>query len=137
MITRTFPGRFSSLEAISDLVVEQAQTAGFDEQECYGIQLAVDEAATNIIEHGYGGEGKGEITCQCERTPTEIRIILQDQAPPFEITDIPDPDPQASLEELKPRGLGLFFIHKMMDEVKYHNDPRNGNTLILVKRKKH
>ncbi|MFZ6026702.1 MAG: ATP-binding protein, partial [Chloroflexota bacterium] len=83
MITRTFPGRYSSLEPLSQFVIEQATASGLSEAEIYGIQLAVDEAATNIIEHGYGGEGEGEIICQCESFQEGLRVILKDHVQPF------------------------------------------------------
>lgn len=136
MITRTFLGRYSSLEPLSQFVIEQATAAGLGEAEIYGIQLAVDEAATNIIEHGYGGEDRGEIICQCEAFRDGLRVILKDRAQPFQPEMIPQSTSNASLEDVKPRGLGLFFIYKMMDEVHFDIDPKGGNTLIMVKRKK-
>ncbi|MFZ6026703.1 MAG: ATP-binding protein, partial [Chloroflexota bacterium] len=55
---------------------------------------------------------------------------------PFHPEIIPQPALNASLEDVKPRGLGLFFIYKMMDEVHFDIDPKGGNTLVMVKRKK-
>lgn len=136
MVTRTFPGSYDSLEQLSLFVVEQASAAGLSDPEVYGVQLAVDEAATNIIEHGYGDENQGEITCQCEILPDGLRVVLQDHAQPFEPQTVPSPILKTPLDEIAPRGLGLFFIHKMMDEVSFGFDPQTGNTLTMVKHRK-
>jgi serine/threonine-protein kinase RsbW len=136
MPKRTFPGRYSSLEPLSQFVITHATAAGLDDAESYGVQLAVDEAATNIIEHGYGGEDQGEITCQCDILPEGLRVILKDHAQPFEPGAIPEPTLNAPLEEVRPRGLGLFFMQKMMDEVRFDFGNRGENTLTMLKRRK-
>src|SRR5512145_2019879 len=122
MVTRTFLGRYSSLESLSQFVTQQASAAGLDEAEIYGVQLAVDEAATNIIEHGYGGEDQGEIICQCDSVSHGLRVILKDRAQPFKPDLVPQPVLNAPLEDVRSRGLGLFFIYKMMDEVHFDFD---------------
>ena len=61
MPKKLFPGRYASLAEIGEFIGLAAQAAGFDSKDVYAIKLAVDEACTNIIEHGYGGEGIGKI----------------------------------------------------------------------------
>ena len=131
-----FPGRFTSLEKLSEFVMEAAQRSGLDESEVYAVQLAVDEAATNIIEYAYGGENRGDIDCGCEITGNGLCIILRDRGRPFNPEGVAAPLLNATLEEIKPRGLGLFFMRKMMDEVKFEFTPSNGNVLTMIKRKK-
>ncbi len=63
MPTKIFPGEFSSLAEISDFIAENTKLAGFDEMGTYAIQLAVDEACSNIIEHAYGKDLSGVIEC--------------------------------------------------------------------------
>ena len=84
MPTKRFPGRFESLAEVSDFVARAALDAGFDHSSIYAVRLAVDEAFTNIIEHGYGGEGVGEIECACDETKDSLVIVLRDWAAPFD-----------------------------------------------------
>jgi len=133
MTTSIFPARYESLEKISQFVRKAAQEAHLDPNAIYSVELSVDEACTNIIEHGYGGEGIGDIECTCEVIPEGLRIMLIDQARPFDITRVPDPKVKVPLKELKPRGLGVFFMYKMMDEVRYETT-RAGNILTMLKR---
>jgi anti-sigma regulatory factor (Ser/Thr protein kinase) len=135
MQTVTFPGRFESLAQISDLIVQQAKEAGLDEAAVYAVDLAVDEAFTNIIEHAYGGEGKGSIQCTCLVKEDGLTITLRDFGRPFDPDKIPAPNVKARLKDLRSGGAGLFLIRKMMDEVRFEFDPKSGNVLTMVKRK--
>lgn len=135
MKTATFPGRFESLAAISAFVVAAAEAAGFKEMDVYAIQTAVDEACSNIIDHAYRGEEIGDIQVSCGMTHAGFKVVLHDHGQPFSPETIPDPDLASGLEERKIRGLGLYFIRKLMDEVDFQFSHDHGNTLTMVKHK--
>ena len=136
MATSKFPGRFDSLEKICDFVQQAAKTAALNDNEVYAVQLAVDEACTNIIEHAYGGEERGDIECTCVAIKDGLKIILHDHAPAFNPDQVPEPVLNVPLDEIKPRGLGLFFMRKLMDEVHFNFTKGKGNYLTMVKHKK-
>jgi serine/threonine-protein kinase RsbW len=133
MQTTTFPGRFESLDKIREFVVQAARQAGFDEAASYAVELSVDEASTNIIEHAYGGEGNGDIDISVGIIDQEFVVILHDHGSPFDPSKVPVPNHNVPLEELKPRGVGLFLIRKMMDEVQFEFTPDKGNILTMKK----
>jgi len=135
MPTRKFSGKLENLEKICVFVTRQARAAGLDERQVYAVQLAVDEAATNIIEHGYRESTRGDLQISCEPQTDGLRVTLHDHAPPFEPDDIPDPVTDVPLDKLKSRGLGIFLMRKMMDEVHYHFDLNHGNTLTMLKKR--
>lgn len=135
MPSKTFPGDYKSLAKIGKFITEIARLAGFDSSQIYSVQLAVDEACTNIIEHGYGGEGQGDIICECEQINDGLEIKLRDWGKSFQPNEIPEPDYEVPLEKLQSRGAGLFLMQKTMDEVQFQFDEKEGNLLTLVKRK--
>ncbi|MCB2202781.1 ATP-binding protein [bacterium] len=135
MATKRFPANFKSLAAISDFVVKLAEKADFSANETYAIQTAVDEACSNIIDHAYGGENKGEIEVSVKQIRNAIQITLRDEGEPFDPSDVPDPDITSPLEIRKERGLGVFFMRKLMDKVIFEFSDRKGNTLTLIKYK--
>jgi len=134
MTTMIFPGRFESLEKISKFVKKAAKMAGLGDDAVYGVELAVDEACSNIIEHAYRGEDVGDIECTCETTVSGIKIVLCDNGQPFDPSQIPKPDLNSPVEERKKGGLGLFYIDQMMDEARYEFAPGK-NKLIMIKHK--
>jgi anti-sigma regulatory factor (Ser/Thr protein kinase) len=135
MPTKRFSCSLNNLDKISDFVVQCANKAGLNESDVYAVQLAVDEASTNIIEHGYGEECPSRIDITCEAVDNGIKVVIYDDAAPFDPTSMPEPEINVSLEEVKPRGLGIFLMRKMMDEVCYQSSPDKGNTLTMIKRR--
>jgi serine/threonine-protein kinase RsbW len=133
MPTAKFPARFESLEKISQFVVQAAREAGFDESAVYAVELAVDEACSNIIEHAYGGEDRGDIQCSYQIAKNNLTITLRDKGRPFNPNNILEPNFGAPIEELQPRGAGLFLMRKLMDEVKFEFEADSGNVLTMVK----
>jgi serine/threonine-protein kinase RsbW len=133
--TLTFPGQFDSLAPVSEFVTLAAKAAGLDARAVYAVQMAVDEACSNIIEHAYGGEGRGTIECACHINDDGLIVVIRDHGRPFDPTSIPEPDLHASLEDRDGGGLGLYFIRQLMDTVHFEFTPDSGNVLTMVKRK--
>ncbi len=134
MPTKRFTCSLKNLEEICNYVTHCANDAGLNESEVYAVQLAVDEASTNIMEHGYGRECPNRIDITCEILEDGLKVVIYDDAEPFDPESVPNPEINVSLDEVKPRGLGIFFMRKMMDEVQYESSPDTGNTLTMIKR---
>jgi serine/threonine-protein kinase RsbW len=133
--TKSFPGQFDSLAGVGQFVTRAATAAGFDQTAIYAVEMAVDEACTNIIEHAYEGEERGDIECTCQDSPGELTVTLRDFGRPFDPASVPEPNIHARLEERREGGLGLFLMRKLMDEVHFEFTSDAGNVLTLVKRK--
>ena len=121
------------IAAACQFVVDVAERLGMSERASHHCRLAVDEACTNIIEHGYGGDDPGkviDVRCIAERSALRIEII--DDGPAFNPLNLMMPDPLALLEERGTGGWGVFFIKRLMDGVAYEfHDGRNH--LIMIK----
>ncbi len=130
-----YPATIDSLEKIIGQVVQEAKNAGLSERAIYDVEVAVDEACANIIHHSYGGQGKGEIECDCQILQDGLKIILFDSGCFFNPADIPEPDLTSPLEKRKTGGLGLFFMQKLMDEVIFDPCQGQGTLLTMIKRK--
>lgn len=137
MSTKRFSCSLNNLEGICDYVSDCARQAGLSEAEVYAVQLAVDEATTNIIEHGYGRECSNRIDVTCVILEDGLKVVIYDDAEPFNPESVPEPEINVSLEEIKPRGLGIFLMRQMMDEVHYESSADKGNTLTMIKHHAH
>jgi serine/threonine-protein kinase RsbW len=133
--TTSFPGRFDSLAAIGEYVTRAAEAAGLDARSVEGVELAVDEACSNIIEHAYGGEGRGDIEVTYRIDGDGLTVLLRDYGQPFDPDSVPEPDLQAPLEDRDAGGLGLHFIRQLMDQVRFEFTAGSGNVLTMVKRR--
>ncbi|HUI88098.1 MAG TPA: ATP-binding protein [Anaerolineales bacterium] len=132
--TLSFSTTFDILDEIRTFVGEQAREAGFDARDIYSIQLATDEAASNVIEHAYGGRSDGRFEVSCAFQTGRLIITLLDHGKAFDPSQVEDPDLKAPLLDRKIGGLGIYLMRKLMDEVRYEST-QAGNLLTLVKRK--
>ena len=134
MRTVTYPAKFEFLNEIRDFVAEVARDGGFDDKEIYSVQLAADEAASNIIEHAYEGVADGQIELTCDMRGAELIISMQDYGKSFDSKKVKRPNLSANLSERRIGGLGIYLMHKLMDEVNYRSSGA-GNLLTMIKRK--
>jgi serine phosphatase RsbU (regulator of sigma subunit)/putative methionine-R-sulfoxide reductase with GAF domain/anti-sigma regulatory factor (Ser/Thr protein kinase) len=135
MPTHTFPANFEALDSIREFVGDSARDAGMDAKEIYAVQLATDEAASNVIEHAYEGASNGELEISCEINSESLTIVMHDRGEPFDPNKVVVPDVTADLDERPLGGLGVFLMHKLMDEVRYKTSPKTGNVLTMIKRR--
>ena len=98
----------------------------------YDVQLAVDEACTNIISHGYADLDPGSIILDLELDPDKVIIALTDFGHSFEPSSAPVPEVNAPIEERELGGFGLFFIQQSVDEMDYQVT-EDGNKMMLTK----
>ena len=104
-----------------------------DEKDIYDVQLAVDEACTNIIEHAYSGKQTGKITILCKlSSKKEFTVKLIDQGKKFDPNAVLSPDTEAPLDERKRGGYGIYLMKKMMQNVKYAFT-EEGNELTMTR----
>jgi serine/threonine-protein kinase RsbW len=135
MRTQLFLADFSNLQQMREFVAQAARDAGFDEQETYAVQLATDEAASNIIEHAYRGQEGGQIEITCQARSDGLVVILRDHGRSFDPQRVRPPNLKAKLSRRSIGGLGLYMIYHLMDEVQYQTEPGAGNVLTLFKRR--
>ncbi|MFH1185112.1 MAG: ATP-binding protein [Chloroflexota bacterium] len=134
MSTRKFSANFENLDEIREHVGSLARAAGFSERTVYSVQLAADEAASNIIEHAYGGRADRSFMLRCEYANERLIMTFLDRGKSFDFFRAATPDITADLSKRKIGGLGIFLVHKLMDEVDYRVTG-SGNYLTLIKRK--
>jgi len=122
-----------NLARIAQFVSERALEAGFTESQVFDIQMAVDEACTNVMEHAYGGRPDGQVCVSCHLESDDFVVCVCDSGAPFDPASVPDPDVSSPLEERAIGGLGLFFMQKLMDAVEFSSDPIEGNRVTMRK----
>lgn len=122
-----------NLNQIRDFVEIATTALGFEPDLIPNVQLAVDEVATNVILHGYHGQG-GNLEVELERAGSDLVVHLRDEAPPFDPTSVPAPDLTLPLAKRPIGGLGIHLVRQAVDEVFHRVTATGGNELTLVKR---
>jgi serine/threonine-protein kinase RsbW len=133
LTTITLPGTRSDLPKVACFVEDACRAVGVPESVCFDVQLAVEEACANVIEHAYRGQG-GQFSVIFECTGRDLHITVQDAGESFDPATIAKPDFSVPLEERPLGGLGLYLMRQLMDEVRFQFSQPTGNRLEMVKR---
>ena len=120
----------ADLGALLAFVDEACEPAGPDAT--FAVRLAVEEVFTNILAHGYGGDGPVEVAIEADAD--RVRVVLRDEAPAFDPGSTAAPDLAADAMDRDPGGLGWHLVRQVMDEVDHAAQGARGNTTTLVKR---
>ena len=134
MESLSVPGSLESLKAIRDFIGKVAYAAGLSQARTYGLALAVDEVATNIVTHGYEEAGLvGDVRVLARVSKGTVEITLQDTGIAFDPLSRPAPgDLDTPLAERNMGGLGIFLAQKNVDEFRYeYVDGRNHNIFVI------
>ncbi len=129
------PGELKHVPTACSFVVDALKEAGMNDNFQYAYELVVDEICTNIIQHGYGNEGRDKtIELIIEKYADRFQLLILDDALAF--------DPLAhesaiaiaeeGIDGLQSGGWGIIFTKKMMNSVAYRYE-QGRNCLVLEK----
>lgn len=122
------------LSAVRDRLRRWAAAAGWTDSDAADIVLAVDEALTNVIRHGYGGLPDQRICLKAQiihdaRRGAGIQITIRDFGRQVDPASIAGRD----LNDLRPGGLGVHIIRNVMDSAEYSRAEGGGMRLVMTR----
>ena len=120
------------LRQVRSAIEDGGARVGFDKKDCHAMALAVDEALANVIKHAYGGAPDKKIEIEIEELnggseEQGLRINIRDFGKAVEISKIKGRE----LADIRPGGLGVYIMRKVMDEVIFEC-PQSGGTLLQM-----
>ena len=128
------PSSTENLALIREFVTNVGVQAGLDESEIGKLELAVDEACANVIEHAYGHDITREVIVRATFDDESLRIDVEDTGRGFDPNAIQSQELERLVRERKSGGLGMRLMKSLMDEVHYEIAPGQKNELHMVKR---
>lgn len=125
-----------NLAEVTAFVRQILTSYGWDAEEIFQMELAVEEIFVNICRYAYGQKrGKAKLVLEKTKEKEGAMIRISDQGIPYDPLEREDPDISLGVQEREPGGLGIFFVKQLMDEVRYERS-KNENQLILIKYRK-
>jgi serine/threonine-protein kinase RsbW len=128
------PSETRFLALIKELTKRMAEAAGFADGVPDRVALAVDEAATNVIEHAYHGAADRSFEVRYEDRGATFQVEVVDTGAMVDPRAMPRVDLDRYVTERRTGGLGVHLMEKIMDSVTFQRSARR-NVCRLVKRK--
>ena len=123
-----------NLLKVRQYINQMGERLGVNEGALADLCLAVDEAVTNVIIHGYD-DIDGLVELHMERDGDAVVIRIRDRAKTFDPSHVNAPQLDTALKDRPFGGMGIFLIKKMTDEAVFLPLPGGGNEIRLVKRR--
>ena len=117
------------LHVLRGVVIYRAKQAGFSDSDADCLAMAISEAASNVIRHTLGNRHDDRFALEVNTYPDRMEFILEDTGPKVQ----PESIRPRALEDVRPGGLGTYFIKCFVDASSYDESFPNGNRLKLVK----
>jgi serine/threonine-protein kinase RsbW len=128
------PSSTENLALIREFVTSVGRQAQLEEADINNLELAVDEACANVIEHAYGHDTTKEVIVRARFDNEALQISVIDEGRGFDPTGVKQDSVEQLIHERKSGGLGIRLIQRLMDEVSYEIVPGQKNELHMTKK---
>ena len=129
----SLPPDLSYLHLAQMVIRKTAQEIGFTGEDLYQIELASEEAISNVMVHAFAPQERENFEIICERAPLGMKITIKERGLPFDPGQIPDYCPSDDIENMSASGMGVFLMKRFMNEVCFRNRGMEGKETHLVK----
>ena len=132
--TLLVPSSTQNLALIRDFVTNVGFQAGLGDDDVAKLELAVDEACTNVIEHAHRNDLSKDVVVRATFDERTLRIEVVDTGEGFDPAKLPQENLEQMVAKHRSGGLGLRVMKSLMDEVSYEIVPGDTNRLRMVKK---
>ena len=139
MLTLTINNSLSEMAALESFTVQMGREFQLDQTLVFQLQLALDEAVSNIVNYAYGEATGMPVTITADVAAAddgfrELKLCLLDHGFAFNpLAEAPEADTTSDAEKRQIGGLGIFLIRQMMDKLEYERVGEQ-NVLTMIKK---
>lgn len=137
-VERTFslhvPSSTENLSLIRDFVKGIGIQAGMDEMDVAMLEMSVDEACSNVIEHAYNSDSTQEVAIRATVDDWSVQIEVVDTGKGFDPAEVEQTKLENLISAKRSGGLGMRIMKTFMDEVRYESIKGVKNELRMIKR---
>ena len=127
------PNDLAYIPLLLNYTNELSKQAGFDIKSLHKIQIAVEEAAVNVIQNAFKPEEDANFEIQFIKLQQGLEVRICDRGLPLDSAMRPEYTPDVPLEDQTGRGLGGFLMKKFVDVYEFHNRGPAGKETRLIK----
>ena len=128
----TMHNQVQEISKLEEFIETAASRKNLDPGLVASINLAIEEAVTNVILYAYPEGEDGLVDLDAIVKERSIEFVLSDSGAEFDPTAAPEADITLSVEDRPIGGLGIFLVRKIMDDVRYKR--KDGKNILLMKK---
>ncbi len=130
----TVKNSHDELDYIVSALESMAERENWPPALVYRVHLVVEELVLNVMDYGYDA-GIHEIEINLASEEDSLTIEIVDSGKPFDpLTEAPEPDLDASIEDRRVGGLGVYLVRTMMDQMHYKRENEKNHLTIVARR---
>ena len=118
---------------LAEFIETIAEEKHLDQSTAMGLNLALEEAVTNVILYAYPEGSDGLVDIEAVIREHTLEFIVTDNGKPFDPTAAPEADTSLGVEERPIGGLGIYLVRNIMDGVTYVRS-EGKNILTMTKK---
>ena len=121
------------ISLLAEFIDTIADEAGIDPSLAMSLNLALEEAVTNVVLYAYPEGEKGKVQIDASWDANQLTFVISDSGIAFDPTQKEEVDVTLSAEERPIGGLGIFLVRQLMDSITYERVDGKKNVLSLTK----
>ena len=118
---------------LAEFIETIADEIKLDQGLAMSLNLALEEAVTNVILYAYPEGSDGLVDIEAIMSKDKLKFIISDSGQAFDPTAAPEADVTLGVEDRPIGGLGIYLVRKIMDSVSYERT-EGKNVLSLTKK---
>lgn len=129
------PAASENLDIIRKFIAGISENMGFSEEEVYKIELAVDEACSNVVKHAYLTNSRSDriVNIEAHEKRDRLEIVIFDKGKGFDPKKVKKPEIEEYMRKMKRGGLGIYLIKELMDKVSFRIKAGVRNEVRMIK----
>lgn len=124
--------RLGELDKIKEAVSKMSTSIACTKRKFSEINLILEELFTNVVCHGFSDNKEHDIDISMSCDDSSLKIRMEDDGKPFDITAAAAPDTQCAIEKRCVGGLGIHFVKHFIDDCKYYR--KKGKNIVVLKK---
>lgn len=129
-IDKKIPSELDAGHAVIEELMSALETLGWEGRDVFHIQMAIEEAVVNAIEHGNNRDESKQVHVVFHVNRERAELSVTDQGQGFDHRNVADPTEDDRIDQ--PRGRGVMLIRELMTESTY-NEVGNGVWMLKLR----
>ena len=128
----TLRNEIAEVQWLKKRLTEYGQSLQLADELIQDVNLALEEAVSNIIFYGYEDAQAHQIEVAIEVADDTLVLEITDDGKAFNLLDTPEPDLNVPFEEREIGGMGIYLIRTLMDDITYRT--KQGKNILVMRK---